>query len=147
MISFSPLSIPLSSGRGSVTLIRRDLFDARFQLMSAEGDAHDNGSASDAMMTKDSLKDDSDESSLGFLDNPSDLIPGVYEGGLKTWECSLDLVDYLDSLTDQPNFQGFSGRRILEVKTRSFNLVSGNVTEVLSLARMWDRCPIAIRVS
>ena len=143
MISFSPLSIPLSSGRGSVTLIRRDLFDARFQLMSAEGD----GSASDTMMTKDSLKDDSDESSLGFFDNPSDLIPGVYEGGLKTWECSLDLVDYLDGLRDQPNFQGFSGRRILEVKTRSFNLVSGNVTEVLSLARMWDRCPVALRVS
>jgi len=100
VISFSPLFIPLSSCRGPVTLIRRDLFDARFQLM------------------------DSDESSLGFFDNPSDLIPGVYEGGLKTWECSLDLVDYLDSLRDQPQFQGFSGRRILEVKTRSFNLVS-----------------------
>mmetsp|Transcript_6700 Transcript_6700/g.9066 ORF Transcript_6700/g.9066 Transcript_6700/m.9066 type:complete len:188 (+) Transcript_6700:159-722(+) len=25
----------------------------------------------------------------------SDLEPGVYEGGLKVWECSIDLVDYL----------------------------------------------------
>ena len=25
----------------------------------------------------------------------SDLIPGVYEGGLKTWECSIDLCNYL----------------------------------------------------
>ena len=26
----------------------------------------------------------------------SDLISGVYEGGLKVWECSFDLVDYLN---------------------------------------------------
>uniref|UniRef100_A0A6G1RS44 protein-histidine N-methyltransferase n=1 Tax=Hypotaenidia okinawae TaxID=2861861 RepID=A0A6G1RS44_9GRUI len=25
----------------------------------------------------------------------SDLIPGVYEGGLKVWECTFDLMDYL----------------------------------------------------
>lgn len=25
----------------------------------------------------------------------SDLIPGLYEGGFKIWECSLDLIDYL----------------------------------------------------
>lgn len=25
----------------------------------------------------------------------SDLVSGVYEGGLKIWECSLDLVDYI----------------------------------------------------
>ncbi|KAK2543127.1 hypothetical protein Q9966_002936 [Columba livia] len=24
----------------------------------------------------------------------SDLIPGVYEGGLKIWECTFDLIDY-----------------------------------------------------
>lgn len=27
----------------------------------------------------------------------SDLIPGVYEGGLKVWECSIDLCQYLES--------------------------------------------------
>jgi protein-histidine N-methyltransferase len=48
---------------------------------------------------------------LEFLDAPSDLVPGVYEGGLKTWECSLDLVDYLDST----NGGDIRGRRVLEV--------------------------------
>jgi hypothetical protein len=27
----------------------------------------------------------------------SDIIPREYEGGLKTWECSLDLVDFITS--------------------------------------------------
>ncbi|KFO83132.1 Histidine protein methyltransferase 1, partial [Buceros rhinoceros silvestris] len=27
----------------------------------------------------------------------SDLIPGVYEGGLKIWECTFDLMDYLSA--------------------------------------------------
>ena len=30
-----------------------------------------------------------------FDAGPSDLLPGYYEGGMKTWECSLDLVAYL----------------------------------------------------
>ena len=53
-------------------------------------------------------------SALEFLEAPSDLVPGVYEGGPKTWEASLDLVQYLETL-------GFSdealrGKRILEVR-------------------------------
>ena len=40
----------------------------------------------------------------------SDLIPGVYEGGLKVWECAFDLVEYLaESGID------FSGVNILEL--------------------------------
>ena len=27
----------------------------------------------------------------------SDLISGVYEGGLKVWECTFDMVDYLQN--------------------------------------------------
>ena len=57
-----------------------------------------------------------DKRALEFLDNPSDLVPGIYEGGLKTWECSLDLVVYLDSLKDASNYQGFIGKNILEVR-------------------------------
>ncbi|KAK7001305.1 hypothetical protein R3P38DRAFT_3048434 [Favolaschia claudopus] len=94
-ISYSPVLIPLSSGK-SVTLSRRDLFDARFQLIS-EG------------------TDDTDAApGLDFLDAPSDLVPGVYEGGLKTWECSLDLVGYLASLPDSSETR-LSGKRILEI--------------------------------
>ena len=40
----------------------------------------------------------------------SDLIPGVYEGGLKVWECAFDLVDYLAELKIN-----FSGMRVLEL--------------------------------
>ncbi|CAO1639310.1 unnamed protein product [Sympodiomycopsis kandeliae] len=60
--------IPIDTGD---RLPRRDLFDARFQILSA----------------------DEEESKL--VGSESDLIPGVYEGGFKTWECSLDLVRYL----------------------------------------------------
>ena len=52
---------------------------------------------------------------LDFLDAPSDLVPGVYEGGLKTWECSLDLVEHLHELQSSSNFGGFAGNRVLEV--------------------------------
>ncbi|KAJ7162229.1 hypothetical protein C8R46DRAFT_1103935 [Mycena filopes] len=104
LISYSPLSIPLASDRKTVTLARRDLFDARFQLISeGQGD----GPSSDAPAP-------APTSALDFLDAPSDLVPGVYEGGLKTWECSLDLVGYLDALTDS-NSSPFSNKRILEV--------------------------------
>ncbi|KAF7357921.1 hypothetical protein MVEN_00838500 [Mycena venus] len=75
-----PLAIPLASSRKNVTLARRDLFDARFQLIS-EGRGDEPPAETPAA-----------NSALGFLDAPSDLVPGVYEGGLKTWECSLDLV-------------------------------------------------------
>ncbi|KAK0462500.1 uncharacterized protein EV420DRAFT_1525216 [Desarmillaria tabescens] len=93
LISCSPLSIPLSSG-GDVILARRDLFDARFQLINEEVD--------------DEQKDNSP--ALSFLDAPSDLVQGIYEGGLKTWECSLDIVDYLHA--ENPTFEG---RRVFEV--------------------------------
>lgn len=33
---------------------------------------------------------------LESLQSTSDLIPGVYEGGFKTWECSIDLATHLD---------------------------------------------------
>ncbi|KDQ63440.1 hypothetical protein JAAARDRAFT_169261 [Jaapia argillacea MUCL 33604] len=90
-ISYSPIYIPLSCYPPNQILIaRRDLFDARFQIIST-----------------DSLVNDS---ALQYLDAPSDLVPGVYEGGLKTWECSLDIVDYLHSTSLE-----FRGKRILEV--------------------------------
>ncbi|KAJ3376923.1 Histidine protein methyltransferase 1 [Chytriomyces hyalinus] len=41
----------------------------------------------------------------------TDLINGVYEGGFKTWECSLDLVALLASLDSA----AFTGKRVLEL--------------------------------
>ena len=40
----------------------------------------------------------------------SDLIPGVYEGGMKVWECAFDLVEYLANSEVH-----FSGKRVLEL--------------------------------
>ncbi|KAJ6538774.1 hypothetical protein DFH09DRAFT_930053, partial [Mycena vulgaris] len=67
------------SSRNNVTLSRRDLFNARFQLIS---EGHGDHPSSDTPAPT---------SALGFLDAPFDLVPGVYEGGLKTWESNLDL--------------------------------------------------------
>lgn len=68
-ISYSFISIKNTQ----VILARRELFDVKLQLISNE-------------LEKETVK---------YADSPSDLIRGVYEGGLKTWECSLDLASYL----------------------------------------------------
>ncbi|KAF7305767.1 hypothetical protein HMN09_00730400 [Mycena chlorophos] len=102
-LSYSPLLIPLSSARETITLARRDLFDARFQLISAGTGADD-----------EEPRNETESSALNFLDAPSDLVPGVYEGGLKTWECSLDLVHYVDGIAGTSGGSYFAGKRILE---------------------------------
>ena len=38
----------------------------------------------------------------------SDLISGVYEGGLKVWECTFDMVDYLQQID-------MSGKSVIEL--------------------------------
>ncbi|KAH9887292.1 hypothetical protein C8Q73DRAFT_259495 [Cubamyces lactineus] len=96
--SFSPFAVPLVSKR-TVVLARRDLFDARFQLIASDED----------------VKTTDGRSDLDFLDAPSDLVPGVYEGGLKTWECSLDLVDCLDSIYGTEIARHLKGKRVLEL--------------------------------
>ncbi|NXK46062.1 MET18 methyltransferase, partial [Chauna torquata] len=40
----------------------------------------------------------------------SDLIPGVYEGGLKIWECTFDLIDYLSEAEMQ-----FTNKTVLDL--------------------------------
>ncbi|KAI9061641.1 hypothetical protein FKP32DRAFT_1594434 [Trametes sanguinea] len=96
--SFSPLAVPLTSRR-NIVISRRDLFDARFQVIASDEDT----------------KQTSGKSDLDFLDAPSDLVPGVYEGGLKTWECSLDLVDCLDSIYETDVARHLKGKRVLEL--------------------------------
>lgn len=63
------------------------------------------------------MKEHRHAAALEFIEAPSDLVPRVYEGGLKTWECSIDLVEYLDS-TRLP--EGFRGGDILEVGAQDF---------------------------
>jgi protein-histidine N-methyltransferase len=69
-------------------LPRRELFDVKLQLLSEDGA----------------------EEAAQYADIPSDLVNGVYEGGLKTWECSIDLARYIfDSCEDHAH------HRVLEV--------------------------------
>ncbi|KAG8807736.1 hypothetical protein FRC17_004293, partial [Serendipita sp. 399] len=55
---------------------------------------------------------------LAYIDAPSDVIPNIYEGGLKMWECSIDVVEYLSGLVNS-NTEGspssFRGLKVLEV--------------------------------
>lgn len=117
-ISYSPLVIHLTSAPSSsentqngtsrsVILARRDLFDARLQLIASSTEEQEN--------------DEGRVNGLDFIEAPSDLVPGVYEGGLKTWECSMDLVDYLyEGILGGEAGKGLigsvRGKRILEVR-------------------------------
>lgn len=115
LISYSPLAIPLGNGE-RLTIARRDLFDARFQLISeGKSEGSDAAEKTEADTVDGTVHADGDGNPLRFVDAPSDLVRGVYEGGLKTWECSLDLVGYLYRQREEiiPRFA--KGRRILEI--------------------------------
>jgi len=107
-ISYSPISVP-----GLHTpLLRRDLFDARFQLYSRddgkpakiEGDETDNGA-----------QKRTDEDGEEYVDSSTDLVPGLYEGGLKTWEGGVDLVEVLNGVEVVGDW--LSGSSVLEVRS------------------------------
>ncbi|KAI0409427.1 hypothetical protein F4802DRAFT_604176 [Xylaria palmicola] len=72
-VAFSQLDVDLD-GQGDIQLPRRELWDVRVQLMAEEGDGET-------------------EPGLGN----HDVKTGVYEGGFKSWESSVDLVKVLAS--------------------------------------------------
>lgn len=71
-IAYSTLLIKLDDGK-EVSIPRRELWDVRVQLMAEE-----------------------DDEGLGNL-GKDDVKTGVYEGGFKSWESSVDLVKELHS--------------------------------------------------
>ncbi len=74
-IAFSLLAVDLGDGR-TIQLPRRELWDVRVQLMAEDG-AGDNASESEAGLGEHDVK------------------TGIYEGGFKSWESSVDLVKVL----------------------------------------------------
>lgn len=76
-IEYNILTLTTPTGQ-TTTLPRRELFDIRRQLLAEA---------------------DSDSSSLPSGIDTSDIHTNIYEGGFKTWECSLDLARYLLSHT------------------------------------------------
>ncbi|CAH7675188.1 hypothetical protein PPACK8108_LOCUS10159 [Phakopsora pachyrhizi] len=71
------------------------------------------------------------------ISSTSDLIPGIYEGGLKTWECSLDLakvlVDGLFGKIKGHLLQSSKDQKDCYLKTlRIFELGCGTVLKLLT---------------
>lgn len=80
-ISYSTLSVNLNNGQ-EIRLPRRELWDVRVQLMAEQ-----------------------DDEGLHNLKN-GDIKTGVYEGGFKSWESSIDLVKVLAASDSKTGFQG-----------------------------------------
>ncbi|GAA6061575.1 hypothetical protein JCM10212_004325 [Sporobolomyces blumeae] len=164
LLSYTPVSIPLSpspppagspsssggdatttttlqtsaSSSRTATLLRRDLFDARFQILNQ--DEEDPSTAATASGRSRSEQGDGEgttasgekgglaqrregagvhdrDAETTYIDEATDLVKGVYEGGLKTWECSLDLVDCLDrkGFQMEATDEQVRGKSVLEV--------------------------------
>jgi protein-histidine N-methyltransferase len=96
-----------------VTIYKRNLEDVKFQIIQ-EDDEFDEDKKQEKKKEEGTITGPGGVEMLA-LAGKSDLVKGVYEGGLKTWECALDLVAYL---ADQKH--NYDGQKVLEVKkTRS----------------------------
>lgn len=91
-VAYSLLDVDLD-GKGSIQIPRRELWDVRVQLM-AEEDA----------------EGDELEPGLGA----HDVKTGIYEGGFKSWESSVDLVKVL-AAKDVPGSLASAPFHIIEV--------------------------------
>jgi protein-histidine N-methyltransferase len=63
-----------------------------------------------------------DQAGIEFASRPSDLVPRVYEGGMKTWECSLDLAGFV--VGEMAGVGELRGKTILEVSLLEFSRVN-----------------------
>lgn len=91
-IAYSTIDVDLDDG-SRIQLPRRELWDVRVQLM-AEDDGGEEGTAGGE----------------GLGDH--DVKTGVYEGGFKSWESSVDLVKVLATQNQPSSYEGRSARFI-----------------------------------
>lgn len=101
-IAYSLLDVDLD-GKGSIKIPRRELWDVRLQLM-AEEDGEGEG--------------DGVEPGLGS----HDVKTGIYEGGFKSWESSVDLVKVL-AAEDFPGNLSEGSYRIMEVSGQRYGFL------------------------
>jgi len=101
-ISYSPLRLSIAGEEREI--LRRDLYDARFQVMDQGDDQEQNDEHQDEK----------------YIDADTDLIPGTYEGGLKTWEGGVDLVEVLAEYDQKTKklLERIRGKRVIEVSMR-----------------------------
>lgn len=78
-----------------ISLPRRELYDIRAQLMA---------------------EDMSIEEPLLMGLTTDDIMPRIYEGGFKTWECSVDLARFLAGRVDIADSVGHQQLHIIEAR-------------------------------
>ncbi|RKO90084.1 hypothetical protein BDK51DRAFT_35156, partial [Blyttiomyces helicus] len=89
-----PVVAELAATSVSPPLVKRNVSDVKFELASVDE------------------MDGAEPTTLAqAIFDQTDLIEGVYEGGLKTWECSIDLVNFL-AVFDERDLQG---KRVIEL--------------------------------
>lgn len=100
-LSYCPLPLPSHVPSTVDPIVRRDMFDAQFQLLAS------------------ATVDDDDSAPKAESWGPdTDLVKGVYEGGMKTWECAGDLVGVLSSETIKgEGWKAVEGKKIMEVRS------------------------------
>ncbi|KAF9355122.1 hypothetical protein BGX26_006971 [Mortierella sp. AD094] len=93
-----------------VTIYKRNLEDVKFQIAQDDDDfdTEDNNNITEQEAAKTTSGPGGAE--MLALAGKSDLVKGVYEGGLKTWECALDLVAYLAEQKEN-----YDGKKVLEL--------------------------------
>ncbi|KAK1768346.1 hypothetical protein QBC33DRAFT_372535 [Phialemonium atrogriseum] len=96
-IAYGMMDVDLD-GKGTIRLPRRELWDVRVQLMAEEGGEGGEGG------------DSEHEPGLG----QHDVKTGIYEGGFKSWESSVDLVKTLAS-EGFSDFPGLGPCRLIEL--------------------------------
>lgn len=112
-IAYSLLQVDLD-GNGSIHIPRRELWDVRLQLMAEEG-GEDGG--------------DEVEPGLGS----HDVKTGIYEGGFKSWESSVDLVKVL-AAESFPGHMTQGSYRIMEVSGQRYGLLGSRPSTLVPQA-------------
>ncbi|WAQ90836.1 hypothetical protein PtA15_13A235 [Puccinia triticina] len=98
-ITYSNLKITTS-----LSIYKRELYDAKYQTIVnlAQGEEEEKEDQADEPGETNKQVDEAmGQKTLDSLQSSSDLIPGVYEGGFKTWECSLDLATHLGPIFEK----------------------------------------------
>ncbi|KAG0031022.1 Histidine protein methyltransferase 1 [Podila clonocystis] len=94
-----------------VTLYKRNLEDVKFQMAQEDDELEVEEIANKSNEPTGTTKTSGPGGvEMLALAGKSDLVKGIYEGGLKTWECALDLVAYLAE-----NKEPYDGKKVLEL--------------------------------
>ncbi|KAF9187054.1 hypothetical protein BGZ51_001575 [Haplosporangium sp. Z 767] len=98
-----------------VTIYKRNLEDVKFQIAQEDDELDDENNTVPAHSTSEAAGQEGARTGPGGVEmlalaGKSDLVKGVYEGGLKTWECALDLVAYLAEQKES-----YDSKKVLEL--------------------------------